>query len=48
MITPNTAAKIITISTRAETGMDTGRELLNWYISDPGDVGTFLRLMQMY
>lgn len=41
MTTPNTAAKIIIIRTRAETGMVTGAELLNWYISDPGDAGTF-------
>lgn len=41
MTTPNTAAKMTTIRTRAETGMTTGRELLNWYISDPGGVGAF-------
>lgn len=32
---------MIIIRTTAETGMDTGREPLNWYISDPGDVKTF-------
>ncbi len=41
MITPNTAAKMTTIRTRAETGMAAGRALLNWYIADPGGVGTF-------
>lgn len=40
MNTPNTAARMIAIR-RIDTGMDTGRELLNWYISDPGDVGIF-------
>lgn len=38
MTTPNNAAKMTTIRTRAETGMTTGREPLN---SDPGGVGKF-------
>lgn len=35
MTTPNTAAKVIIIRTRIETGVATGRLLLNWYIRDP-------------
>ncbi len=31
-----------TARTRIVTGMDTGRELLNWYIADPGDEKTIL------
>lgn len=34
---------MMTARMRSVTGMETGRELLNWYISDPGDVGTVLR-----
>lgn len=38
--TPNTL-RMITIRNKVETGIDTGRELLNWYIIDPGDLRTF-------
>lgn len=30
-----------------ETGSATGRELLSWYISDPGELGMFIIPMQM-
>lgn len=44
----DTAARMITIRTTMETGSVTGKELLSWYISDPGEIGTFIIPMQMY
>lgn len=41
MNTANTAAMVIMIRAKSETGKATGATVLNWYISDPGDVDTF-------
>lgn len=41
MNTANTAAKVIMMRATNETGKATGAALVNWYISDPGDVDTF-------
>lgn len=41
MNTANTAAKVIMMRATNETGKAIGAALVNWYISDPGDVDTF-------